>query len=83
VICLVQIVLSLEKEYNKKLRDIAQKEFGGERGSLSMAVEKGIDLLEKQINMKKAREKLLLLSKENKKLGLGKFNRDEIYEDIN
>jgi len=80
---MVQIVLSLEKEYNKKLRDIAKKEFGGERGSLSLAVEKGIDLLEKQVKMENAREKLLLLAKENKKIGIGKFNRDELYEDIN
>jgi hypothetical protein len=79
---MVQIVLSLEKEYDKKLRDIAKKEFGGEKGSLSLVVEKSIDLFEKQLKMEKAREKLLLLAKENKKIGFGKFDRNEVYEKI-
>lgn len=79
---MVQIVLSLEKEYDKKLRKIAKKEFGGQKGSLSLAVERSIDLLEKEIKMQRAREKLLNLSKENNEIGIGKFNRNEVYEEI-
>jgi hypothetical protein len=78
---MVQIVLSLEKEYDKKLRAIAKSEFRGKKGSLSIAVEKGIDLLEKQIKLANARNELLAIAKKNKKIGL-KFNRDEVYENI-
>ncbi len=80
---MVQIVLSLEEKYDKKLRELAKKEFNGEKGSLSTIVEKGIDLFEKEIKMQKAREKLLLLSKQNRKIEFDEFKRNEVYEEIN
>jgi len=80
---MVQIVLSISKEHNKKLRDLAMNEFGGKKGALSAVVEKGIDLASNEIKRQKAHEHLLWLA-ENK-AGKGKwdkkFDRNEIYEE--
>jgi|GEM_PF-1279064 len=80
---MVQIVLSLDKEHEKKLRGIAMKEFDGKKGALSAIVEKGIDLVEQEVRQRDAHEKLMWLIKN--KTGKAKekwtFDRNEIYED--
>lgn len=77
----MQIVLSLDEKHEKKLRDIAMKEFGGKKGALSAIVEKGIDLADTEIRQKKANEKILWLAKNASGIGDGKFDRNEIYEE--
>lgn len=78
---MVQIVLSISKEHNKKLRDLAMKEFEGKKGALSAIVEKGIDLVNAETKRELAHNKLLYLARNsNLKLG-GKFDRNELYEE--
>jgi hypothetical protein len=78
---MVQIVLSISKEHNKKLRDLAMKEFEGKKGALSAIVEHGIDLADSEEKRQKAHERLLYLARNAKNHGVGKFNRNEIYDE--
>ncbi|MDD2531796.1 MAG: hypothetical protein PHY04_01055 [Candidatus ainarchaeum sp.] len=80
---MVQIVLSISKEHNKKLRELAMKEFEGKKGALSAIVEKGIDLADAQVKQNEAHDKLLWLAKNCAKKSKTKwnFNRNEIYAD--
>jgi len=77
---MVQIVLSISEKHNKKLRDLAMKEFEGKKGALSAIVEKGIDLADEEAKRNEAHYKLLDLARKSKlKLGDGKFDRNELY----
>ena len=76
---MVQIVLSISEKHNKKLRDLAMKEFEGKKGALSAIVEKGIDLVEKETKMSEAHNKLIWLAKNKAGKGDGKFDRNEVY----
>ena len=77
---MVQIVLSISAAHNKKLRDLAMKEFGGKKGAISAIVENGIDLADEKIRRQRAHEKLLYLARNAKDIGFGTFNRDEANE---
>jgi len=77
---LVQIVLSISKEHNKKLRELAMKEFEGKKGALSAIVEKGIDLADAKLKQELAHEKLVHLAKSSTWKGDGKFNRSDLYD---
>ena len=78
---MVQIVLSISKEHNKKLRDLAMKEFKGEKGALSAIVEKGIDLADDEIRRRNAHEKIIWFAEHKAGKGKwnGKFDRNEVY----
>lgn len=79
VVVVVQIVLSISAEHNKKLRDLAMDKYGGKKGALSALVEEGIDLAEEDAKRKWAHSKLVELAKNsNLKMG-GKFDRKEMY----
>jgi hypothetical protein len=78
-VSLVQIVLSISKEHNKKLRELAMKEFEGKKGALSAIVEKGIDLVDTETTRNKAHFTLLDLAKNSKLKLNGKFDRNELY----
>jgi len=75
----VQIVLSISEEHNKKLRELAMEKFGGKKGALSAIVEKGIDLAEQEEKRQKAHERIIWLAKNCSGKGDGKFDRKEIY----
>jgi hypothetical protein len=77
---LVQIVLSISEKHNKKLRELAMREFKGKKGALSAIVEKGIDLVDAQLKQEVAHEKLIQLAKSSTWKGDGKFNRSELYD---
>ncbi len=74
-----QIVLSISEKHNKKLRDLAMKEFEGKKGALSAIVEKGIDLLDDEKKREAAHERLIWLAKNKAGKGDGKFDRNEVY----
>jgi hypothetical protein len=80
---MVQIVLSISEKHNKKLRELAMKEFEGKKGALSAIVEKGIDLADEEAKRDAAHERLMWLIKN--KAGKGnwkkgeKFDRNEVY----
>jgi hypothetical protein len=78
---LVQIVLSISEKHNKKLRELAMKEFEGKKGALSAVVEKGIDLADEEAKREAAHEKLVWLAKNKAGKGEGKFDRNELYEE--
>lgn len=77
---MVQVVLSLEEKYNKKLRKLANRLYSGKKGSMSEVVERGIELLERESQRKDAFIKMLSEATNAKDLGIGKFNRAEAYE---
>ncbi|MCD6479114.1 MAG: hypothetical protein J7L44_04495 [Candidatus Diapherotrites archaeon] len=74
-----QVVLSLDEKYDRKLRRLAKILYGGRKGSMSEAVEQGLELLEKKIKRDKAYKELLLLAENAKKHGIGKFKREDAY----
>lgn len=76
---MVQVVLSLEEKYDKKLRRLARKIHGSERGGMSTVVERGIDMVEEEIGILDARAKLLEKIKNAKPIGVGTFLREEAY----
>jgi len=80
---MVQIVLSISEKHNKKLRDLAMKEFEGKKGALSAIVEKGIDLADEEAKRTAAHEKLMWLirNKAGKGKWSGKFDRNEMYDE--
>ena len=77
---MVQVVLSLEKKYDEKLRKLAREILSGKKGALSEIVERGIDLVEKEARREAAYEKLLDYSKNAKSWGIGTFDRNEANE---
>jgi len=77
---MVQIVLSISEKHNKKLRDLAMKEFEGKKGAISAIVEQGIDLAEEKVRKQRAHERLLHLARNAQNLGVGKFSRAEANE---
>jgi Arc/MetJ-type ribon-helix-helix transcriptional regulator len=76
---MVQVVLSLDKEYDKKLRKLAKMLYGGRKGSMSEVVEMSLEVLEKKIKRDKAYKELLRLAENAKALGIGKFRREDAY----
>ncbi len=76
----MQVVLSLEEKYNKKLRSLAVSLHGGKKGAMSEIVEQGIDLVEEKTKKDKAWEKLLKIAESGKDWGIGKFRREDAYE---
>ena len=78
---MVQIVLSISEKQNKKLRDLAMKEFEGKKGALSAIVERGIDLVDEETKRNEAHYKILELARKSKWKGDGKFDRNSIYEE--
>ena len=74
-----QVVLSLEDEYDKKLRRLAKDLYEGRKGAMSDVVEKGIDLVDEEIKRDKAYAKLLKKVKNAKAIGIGRFKREEAY----
>ncbi len=76
---MVQVVLSLEKKYDEKLRRLASEILSGKKGALSEIVERGLDLVEENAKREAAYEKLLVKVKGAKALGIGKFDREECY----
>jgi len=79
VICLAQVVLSLEDKYDKKLRALANSLYGGKKGAMSEVVERGLDLVEEETRRGRAHSKLLFLIDNAKDAGIGKFDREEVY----
>ncbi len=77
---MVQIVLSLEAEYDKKLRRMASEMYNNKKGAMSEIVEHGLDLFEKESKRNAAYLKLLALSKQNLKFGVKNFKREDAYE---
>ncbi|MCX6803727.1 MAG: hypothetical protein NTY48_04110 [Candidatus Diapherotrites archaeon] len=78
---MVQIVLSISKEHNKKLRDLAMNEFASKKGALSAIVEKGIDLADEEIKREAAHKRLIWLARNKAGEGDGKFDRNEVYSE--
>ena len=77
---MAQVVLSLEDNYDKKLRSLANTLYGGKKGSMSEVVERGLDLVEEETKRSRAHFKLLFLINNAKDAGIGKFGREEAYE---
>ncbi len=57
------------------------KEFEGKKGALSAIVEKGIDLADVEVKRNIAHQKLLDFARNAKNFGIGKFNRNELYDE--
>lgn len=76
---MVQVVLSLEEKYDKKLRKLANTLYNGKKGAMSEVVERGIELVEEKTRRDRAYKKLLALSAKAKAVGIGKFKREEAY----
>lgn len=76
---MVQIVLSLEREIEQELREIAQRLYQGKKGALSKVVEQALRLLHRELERKQAYAKLLHEAEHAQKLGIGKFKREELY----
>jgi len=74
---MVQIVLSLSKEKEKELRQLAMEKYDGKKGSLSKIVEEGIELLKNDSLQKKADKDFWEMVNNAKDLGIGKFTREE------
>ena len=77
---MVQIVLSLSKEKEKELRNLAIEKYNGKKGALSKIVEEGIDLVKSQTTQKKADKDFWEMVNNAKDLGIGKFTREEANE---
>ena len=74
-----QVVLSLHETAEDRLRRMAQQQYSGKKGSLSKTVEEALLVLEKQRKQRKALERLLQISREDRILGVGRFERNEAY----
>lgn len=77
---MVQVVLSLEKDVNKTLRELAHILYEGKKGSMSKVVEDALLAYKKELDREKAFKKLLYMAKNARDLGVGKFKREEAYE---
>lgn len=82
MILLTQVVLSLKKEDNALLRELAHKMHESRKGAMSKVVSKGLHLIKEEIERRKAHESLLEKARNAKNLGIGKFKRDELYDRI-
>jgi len=78
---MVQIVLSISEKHNKKLRELAMKEYEGKKGALSAIVEKGIDLVDEEAKRMEAHYKILEIARKSTWKGDGKFDRNKLYEE--
>jgi len=83
------VFISLDENHEELLRKLAQEEYGGKKGSISLIMQRALDVLkQKQENVQKrleARQKLLLRIKNARKLNMLKNkkayeSRDELYE---
>jgi hypothetical protein len=77
---MVQIVLSLSKEKEKELRQLAMEKYSGKKGSLSKIVEEGIDLVKNYEQQTKADKDFWNMVNNAKNLKIGKFTREEANE---
>jgi len=73
-----QRLISLSEEKDQLLMALA-KEKGGKKGSISATVEEALDLLARQNRRELAWKRLWELSDNAKNLGIGKFNRKDVY----
>lgn len=74
-----QVVLSLSDEGEKRLRRLARETKEGKKGALSETAEEALLLLEKNMEMWKARKRLMEIANENIDFGVGKFDREKAY----
>ncbi|MDD3083713.1 MAG: hypothetical protein PHP82_01695 [Candidatus ainarchaeum sp.] len=74
---MVQIVLSLSKEKEKELRQLAMEKYDGKKGSLSKIVEEGIDLVKSKKDKGEADKDFWEMVNNAKDLGKIKFDRQE------
>ena len=77
---MVQIVLSLSKEKEKELRQLAVEKYNGKKGALSKIVEEGIDLVKNHEQQSKADKDFWNMVNNAKNLKIGKFTREEANE---
>ena len=76
---MAQVVLSLSKESEDRLRRLAQITKQGRKGALSDTVEEAIFLLEKKLKQKASLGRLKTLASQDKVFGAGRFKREEAY----
>ncbi len=77
------VLLKMDDQHEKKLRQMAKEKFGGKKGSITKVVESLLDAETEKKNkkVKEALERIHeIVMKNKKKAKIGyKFNRDEIY----
>ena len=74
---MVQIVLSINKEKTRELRQLAMEKYGGKKGALSKIVEDGITLVKKDMSKSKSEKEFWELVNNAKDWGVIKFDRQE------
>ena len=74
-----QIVLSLEKKDEERLRELAKETNNGKKGAISQTVAEALVELEKKRRQQKALKRLFELANEDQDYGVGRFDRNEIY----
>ncbi len=75
------VLISLDEEYVAKLKRLAKDGKGMKKGAISATVKEGIDLVEKEQRRKLAWKRLWVLMNEDVKWGIGKFKREDAYDD--
>ncbi|MDO8427697.1 MAG: hypothetical protein Q7S92_00620 [Candidatus Diapherotrites archaeon] len=77
----VTITLALNKEDEKLARKLAEKKYGGIKGSLSKVFSEGLHFVEHELQRQKARMRLIELNKQGFDLRFKSWkNRSELYD---
>lgn len=74
-----QILLSLSQKGEKRLRYLAELK-GGKKGSLSETVEQALEVFEREMSREEAWKRARILADANIDLGVGRFDRKELYK---
>ncbi len=74
-----QILLSLSEVAENRLRRLAMMR-GGKKGALSQTVEESLRVLEKEMAREYAWQRLKAFADQDIDLGIGKFDRNELYK---
>ncbi len=77
---MAQVVIFLDDDYDSRLRRLAKQRYGKKKAAMARIVKRGIELVEREQERGEAHQKLLGMVKNAKKLGIGKFRREEIYD---
>lgn len=75
------VLISLDEETVKKLRKLATEGKKMKKGAISTTVTEGINLVEKERRRELAWKRLKELFDKDEKWGIGKFNREDAYDD--
>ena len=73
-------LVSLSDEGDARLERLAREKYRNEKGAISKTVEKALEELDKDDRQRTAIRKLIEFAKQNRKLGIGKFERHMAYQ---